>query len=91
MGYFRKGSKASLIAGLTIGSALIGSGYLIAKTDKVYEGHALATGASGVMALAMGSRYFSTGKIMPAGLTAVIGAAVMGYNFNKALQWKTGT
>ena len=63
-GYFRKGSKASLVAGLAMGSLLVGSGYMIAKTDNVYEGHLLATGTSGIMAIAMGQRFLSTGKFM---------------------------
>jgi uncharacterized membrane protein (UPF0136 family) len=87
MGYVRKGSKASLVSGLTIGSLLLGSGYMIAKTDNIYEGHLLATGASGIMALAMGQRFFSTGKFMPAGLVAVIGVAACAYNLNKAQEW----
>jgi len=86
-GYLRKGSKASLISGVALGSLLLGSGYLIAKTDNVYEGHALATGTTGVMALAMGQRYFSTGKFMPAGLVAIVGAVACAYNLNKAIEW----
>jgi uncharacterized membrane protein (UPF0136 family) len=45
MGFMKKGSKASLIAGLGVGSILIGSSYLIAKTDYVYEGHLVGTSA----------------------------------------------
>ena len=53
IGYLKKGSKASLVAGLTVGSLLLGSSYLIAKTDRVFEGHALATCTSGVLAFWM--------------------------------------
>jgi uncharacterized membrane protein (UPF0136 family) len=83
----KKGSKASLIAGLTVGSLLIGSGYMIAKTDRVFEGHALATVTSGVLAMAMGQRYMQAGKFMPSGLVAVIGAATFAYNCSKAIEW----
>ena len=87
MGYFKKGSKASLIAGVSIGSLLLASGYLIAKTDNVYEGHCLAAGSAGVMALAMGQRYVQTGKMMPAGLTAALGVTACAYNVVKAMEW----
>jgi uncharacterized membrane protein (UPF0136 family) len=88
MGYMRKGSKVSLVAGVTIGSLLLTSGYLIAKTDRVFEGHCLAVGSSGVMALAMGPRYLSgSAKFMPAGLVAVLGATACAYNVAKAMEW----
>ena len=93
-GFLRKGSKASLVAGLSMGSLLLGSGYMIAKTDQIYEGHLLAGGTSGVMALAMGQRYLSTSKFMPAGMVAVLGAAACAYNLHKSQEWapeKTGT
>eukprot|EP00523_Entomoneis_sp_CCMP467_P007091 CAMPEP_0168741220 /NCGR_PEP_ID=MMETSP0724-20121128/12393_1 /TAXON_ID=265536 /ORGANISM="Amphiprora sp., Strain CCMP467" /LENGTH=116 /DNA_ID=CAMNT_0008788701 /DNA_START=48 /DNA_END=398 /DNA_ORIENTATION=- len=87
IGYFKKGSKASLIAGLGIGSLLLGSSYLIAKTDKQFEGHALATASTGVMALAMGQRYLGGAKFMPAGMVAILGAAGCAYNLSKVLEW----
>jgi uncharacterized membrane protein (UPF0136 family) len=80
-GYLKKGSKASLLAGLAIGSLLMGSGYLIVTTDLIYEAHILAT--SGLMAYAMGDRYVSTGKFMPAGLVAMLGAIGCAYNLNR--------
>ena len=49
LGYIRKGSTPSLIAGLTFGSLLLGSGYMIAKTDSQYQAHLLASGTSGLM------------------------------------------
>lgn len=87
MGYMKKGSKISLIAGLGIGSLLIGSGYMIAKTDQVYEGHLLAAGSSGLMAAAMGQRFVSTGKFMPAGLVATAGVVACAYNYHKSSEW----
>jgi uncharacterized membrane protein (UPF0136 family) len=86
-GYFKKGSTPSLIAGLTVGSVLVGSGYLIAATDHVYHGHCLATATSGLLALAMGGRFASTGKFMPAGMVATLGAVGCAYNLQKALEW----
>lgn len=86
MGYAKKGSVPSLVAGLTFGGLLIGSGVLISKNE-AFQGHALASGTSGVMALAMGKRFVSTGKFMPAGLVATLGAAGLAYNVKKALEW----
>ena len=87
MGYLKKGSKISLIAGLGIGSLFLGSGYLIAKTDRVYEGHLLAASTATLLTAAMGQRLFSTGKFMPAGLLTVLGLVALGYNGNKAMEW----
>jgi uncharacterized membrane protein (UPF0136 family) len=87
VGYVKKGSKASLIAGIGIGSMLLGSGYLIAKTDKVFEGHVLGVTATGIMTIAMGHRFIGTGKFMPAGVVATLGALGCAYNIRKAIEW----
>ena len=86
-GYIRKGSKPSLGAGLVFGGLLIGSGYMIATTDKQFEGHALAAGVSGLMTIAMGQQFLSTGKFMPAGLVASVGVISAAYETKKALEW----
>jgi Transmembrane proteins 14C len=75
---------------LSIGSLMFASSYMIAKTDRVYEGHLLGAGSAGVMALAMGQRYLSAsggGKFMPAGLVAVLGVTACAYNAAKAAEW----
>lgn len=86
MGYFRKGSAVSLVAGLGFGGLLVGSGVLIAQGES-FQGHTLASGATGAMTLAMGSRFLSTGKFMPAGMVATLGAIGCAYNVKKALEW----
>jgi uncharacterized membrane protein (UPF0136 family) len=86
MGYVRKGSSASLIGGLAFGSLLVGSGMMIAGESQ-YQGHMLATGTSGIMAAGMGYRFFQTGKFMPSGLLAALGAVCCAYNMNKGLEW----
>jgi uncharacterized membrane protein (UPF0136 family) len=87
VGYFRKGSKPSLGAGLLFGGLLIGSGLMITG-DQQFEGHTLAAGVSGLMTLAMGQRFLSTGKFMPAGLVASVGALSAAYHTKKALEWR---
>jgi uncharacterized membrane protein (UPF0136 family) len=87
MGYFKKGSTMSLVAGLTVGSVLIGSGVLITRNEAL-QGHLLAVGGTGVMTAAMAHRYvFKTQKFMPAGLVASIGAVGLAYNVKKAIEW----
>ena len=86
VGFWKKGSKASLGAGVVCGGLLIGSGVLISGEHQ-YEGHALATGTSTLMALGMGQRFIKTGKFMPAGLVATLGAASMAYHMKKTIEW----
>jgi uncharacterized membrane protein (UPF0136 family) len=86
MGYFKKGSTISLVAGLTFGGLLVGSGILISQGES-YKGHALASGVTGAMTLAMGQRFVSTGKFMPAGMVASLGAIGLAYNVKKAVEW----
>jgi uncharacterized membrane protein (UPF0136 family) len=86
VGYFKKGSVPSLVAGLTFGGLLIGSGVLITQGES-YKGHVLASGVAGLMTVAMGHRFLSTGKFMPAGMVATLGAAGLAYNVKKAIEW----
>jgi uncharacterized membrane protein (UPF0136 family) len=86
VGYFKKGSVPSLVAGLAFGGLLIGSGVMISKGES-YQGHVLASGVTGVMTLAMAQRFLSTGKFMPAGMVATVGAVGLAYNVKKALEW----
>lgn len=79
-------SAMSAVAGLAFGGLLVGSGVLITQGES-YKGHALASGVTGVMTLAMGKRLLSTGKFMPAGMVATLGAAGLAYNVQKTLEW----
>ena len=89
VGYLRKGSTPSLVAGMTFGSLLLGSGYMITTSDAQYEAHLLATTTSGLLSVGMGYRYVTTGyKFMPSGLVASLGAVVAAFNAKKALEWK---
>lgn len=48
----------------------------------------LAAGTSGAMALALGSRFMKTGKVMPAGLISAVSVVSLAYHTKKALEWK---
>jgi uncharacterized membrane protein (UPF0136 family) len=91
VGYVRKGSTMSLVAGVVFGSLLCTSAYLIAtpssSSTTIFRGHVLAATTSGIMALGMGQRYLKTNKIMPAGMVALLGAAACAYNIHKAREW----
>jgi uncharacterized membrane protein (UPF0136 family) len=86
IGYLKKGSTPSLVAGLTFGSLLIGSGVLISKNE-AFTGHALASATTGIMTAAMAQRFLKTNKFMPAGLIASVGAVGFAYNVKKAIEW----
>lgn len=86
-GYVKKGSLPSLGAGLVTGSLLIGSGILISGEHQ-FEGHSLAAGTSSVLAVGMGHRFVKTGKVMPAGVIAALGAVSAAFHVKKALEWK---
>ena len=86
MGYAKTRRIPSLAAGLTFGGLLVGSGVLIGKNES-FKGHALASGVTGIMSVAMAQRFLSTKKFMPAGLVATLGAAGFAYNVKKALEW----
>ena len=77
----------SLVAGVGLGTLFLGSGYLIARTDRIYEGHLVAVATSTLLTAAMGQRFLATQKIMPAGILTVLGIVSLAYNGNKAMEW----
>ena len=87
VGYLKKGSKASLGAGVVCGSLLVGSGLMISGESQ-YGGHSLAAGTSALMVLGMGQRFLKTGKFMPAGIVATLATVSSAYHVKKALEWK---
>lgn len=87
MGYFRKGSRASLIAGLSFGAGYIASGNAIDNSAE-FEGHGAAGVLGSVLGASMGIRTLSTGKVFPAGMIATIGCVSAAYHINKAIEWR---
>ncbi|XP_068614767.1 transmembrane protein 14A-like [Brachionichthys hirsutus] len=65
MGYKRKGSVMSLMAGLVFGMLSAYGAYNISNDTKDIKVSLLA---SGVLAVVMGMRYKKSGKLMPAGV-----------------------
>ncbi|XP_046386722.1 transmembrane protein 14C [Ischnura elegans] len=62
MGYVKAGSVPSLGAGLLFGSILCAGAYLTSQNPNNYY---LSLGTSAVLAGVMGSRFYSSGKVMP--------------------------
>ena len=85
-GYAKAGSVPSLIAGVCIGSTLIGAGYTVSQ-GKDFEGHAMGAASGWILTAAMGQRFLSSGKFMPAGLAAGVGLLTALYNSKKAKDW----
>ncbi|KAK0133689.1 Transmembrane protein 14C [Merluccius polli] len=69
MGYKRKGSVMSLMAGLVFGGL---SAYGALKISMDVQDTSLSLLSSAVLAVVMGMRFRNSGKLMPAGLMALL-------------------
>jgi uncharacterized membrane protein (UPF0136 family) len=78
MGFVKKGSKASLIAGSGFGGLLLISAALIFKQNR--KGNVMGSSIAGLLTYVMGKKFLVSKKIMPAGLTAFFGALALVYN-----------
>jgi uncharacterized membrane protein (UPF0136 family) len=87
IGYMKKRSTMSLVAGMGLGSLFLTAGYMIAKTDHVYQGHLVGASTGTILTVAMGQRFFQTRKFMPAGLLTILGVVATIYNGTKAYEW----
>ncbi|XP_037321446.2 transmembrane protein 14A [Pungitius pungitius] len=67
MGYKRKGSVMSLMAGLVFGCFSAYGAYNVSYDPKDIK---ISLLSSGVLSLVMGMRYKKSGKLMPAGIMA---------------------
>ena len=74
IGYVKKGSLASGIMGLSFG-ALAGFGAYQSSKDP--SNYYLSLGVSVLLTGVMGQRFFSSGKVMPAGLVAALSLAMV--------------
>ena len=87
IGFAKRRSVPSLVAGLAFGAGFAAAGMMISD-GKEFQGHATAATLGTVLAGAMGSRALKTGKMMPAGAVAAIGAAALAYHGKKAMDWR---
>ena len=77
-GYVKAKSVPSLAGGVGSAALFIAAGMLIHRGDDL-QGHQLALGTSALLATGMGFRAVSSGKFMPAGMIAALGAASAAY------------
>lgn len=84
-GYAKAGSTASLAAGLGFGGLALLGAYLISQDQPI--GHWLVVGTAGTLTAVMGRRFMNSGKIMPAGVVAMLSAAMLGrYAYNRLMK-----
>ncbi|XP_061914240.1 transmembrane protein 14A [Entelurus aequoreus] len=69
MGYRRKGSVMSLMAGLVFGGLSAYGAYNISNNRTDIK---VSLCAAGVLSVVMGTRYKKSGKLMPAGIMTVL-------------------
>ncbi|XP_043688790.1 protein FATTY ACID EXPORT 5-like [Telopea speciosissima] len=83
VGYFKRGSTASLAGGLGTGFLLLLAGVVslkaFEKRRNSYFALFLETGCAFTLTFVMGQRYIQTSKIMPAGVVAAISALMTGF------------
>eukprot|EP01134_Creolimax_fragrantissima_P004101 CFRG4101T1 len=86
VGFLKKRSVPSLIAGFTFAGLYGYSSYLISTNEEI--GHDLAAAASTILTLSMSRRALKSGKFMPAGMVATLGLAAGAYNGYKAADYR---
>ena len=86
IGYAKKGSVPSLVAGVGLGAAFGVSAWLVNSGDAA-NGFGVGSVAGAVLTAAMGARLLKTGKAMPAGVLTALGLASTYYNVTKYREW----
>ena len=85
--YVRTGSRASMAASAAFAGLYLGAAALTARYGMPKEGHAVGAAAGGTLTLVMGGRALRSGKVMPAGVVALFGAASAVYEYTKYAEW----
>ncbi|XP_044471635.1 protein FATTY ACID EXPORT 2, chloroplastic-like [Mangifera indica] len=76
MGYLKRGSQKSLIAGGVSASVLY---YVYTELpSKPVLASSIGLGVSGVLSAVMGSRFKNSGKVFPAGVVSLVSLVMMG-------------
>jgi len=81
IGYLKTDSLASVIMGAIFGITLCGCA--LATSKGIKKGYCIASGATAILFLFFGYRFFLTYKFMPAGFMCLISAAVLYMLFRK--------
>eukprot|EP00043_Microstomoeca_roanoka_P027079 m.13554 g.13554 ORF g.13554 m.13554 type:complete len:110 (+) comp7316_c0_seq1:154-483(+) len=84
MGYMKKKSIPSLVAGMGSGLAYVFTGHLI-RSGNVSTGHNLAIVLSLTLGVVMARRAIKAQKLMPAGLVAILATSAFLFNAKRAL------
>ncbi len=84
MGYAKRGSVPSLVAGVVLGSTFAGAGYLL-QSGEMQKGHGVALAASATTAVGMGMRATS-GATVPVAVTG-LGLLSGVYHAKKLSDW----
>ena len=88
MGYMKRKSVMSAVAGGAVGAVYFGSAYMINNTDKVKEGFCVGTAASSLLLGAMVPRMIKARAVNPVGAACtVIGLVGVAYNGYQYRQW----
>ena len=74
MGFVKKGSVMSGLAGVAFGGAAGFGAYQVSQNPGNFY---LSLGVSAVLTGVMGSRFYNSGKFMPAGLVTVLSLAML--------------
>ena len=91
MGYIKKKSMPSLIAGSVLSSGFFGSAYMInnqnSSSTDVRNAFIIGAVSSLVLGGVMFPRFLKTKAVMPAGVCSLVAALGAAYNGQKAMEW----
>jgi len=77
MGYVKKRSIPSLVAGVTFGSLAAYGAYSVSNDGKTTASIAPALATAAILTAVMGSRAIKSGKMMPAGVVGLLSLGML--------------
>ena len=86
LGYIKKKSVPSLVAGSLIGLSYAYSSYLMRQGEH-RSGHGVALTTSVILVAALGPRFYRTRQFMPSGLLTGVGLLTIPYQAMKFSEW----